>query len=340
MGILLLLTLTILAVSGLATAVLELRMAGNTQYQERAFQAAEYAIEQALASPDLGTTYTLLESQGRAGLRQPARGSRITTRYVRIPDVLRRSARRHAAARRRRHRHRARGVPLRHRGDRQLGARRQRHARAGLLPASARPGRRTACARATVLPAPATARASRATIRGAPTGCRSGRSDRHEPRPGVRSSRSWPGGLRREASGVTAIELVIVSCDRRAAGRPVRARLSRPRAARQSRQRRAPRCSASPRPRRSSTCSATSTRARSTQPQPTACSPGNLRFPAASERGYYTLAVTSADANGWTATATAVSTLPQYRDTRCRTFQLDQHRRENGPELGQLGERL
>ncbi len=58
MGILLLLTLTILAISGLVTAVLELRMAGNTQYQERAFQAAEYAIEQALGSPDLGTAYT------------------------------------------------------------------------------------------------------------------------------------------------------------------------------------------------------------------------------------------------------------------------------------------
>ena len=54
----------------------------------------------------------------------------------------------------------------------------------------------------------------------------------------------------------------------------------------------------------------------------TTCSPGNLRFPATSERGYYTVAVTAADANGWTATATAVSTLPQYRDTRCRTFQL------------------
>jgi type IV pilus assembly protein PilE len=54
----------------------------------------------------------------------------------------------------------------------------------------------------------------------------------------------------------------------------------------------------------------------------TACSPGNLRFPAASERGYYTVAVTSADAGGWTATATAVSTRPQYGDTRCRIFQL------------------
>jgi type IV pilus assembly protein PilX len=56
-GILLLLTLTILAVSGLETAVLEMRMAGNTQYQQRAFEAAEYAIEQALGSADLGTDY-------------------------------------------------------------------------------------------------------------------------------------------------------------------------------------------------------------------------------------------------------------------------------------------
>ena len=54
----------------------------------------------------------------------------------------------------------------------------------------------------------------------------------------------------------------------------------------------------------------------------TACSPASLRFPAASERGYYTVAVTSADASGWSATATAVAVLPQCRDTRCRTFQL------------------
>jgi type IV pilus assembly protein PilE len=54
----------------------------------------------------------------------------------------------------------------------------------------------------------------------------------------------------------------------------------------------------------------------------TSCSPGTLRFPASSERGYYTIVVTAADANGWTATATAAAALPQYRDTRCRTFQL------------------
>ena len=40
-GLLLLLVLTILAISGMTTATLELQMAGNRQYQERAFQAAE-----------------------------------------------------------------------------------------------------------------------------------------------------------------------------------------------------------------------------------------------------------------------------------------------------------
>ena len=36
-GLLLLLVLTILAISGMTTATLELQMAGNEQYQERAF---------------------------------------------------------------------------------------------------------------------------------------------------------------------------------------------------------------------------------------------------------------------------------------------------------------
>ncbi|HET8692290.1 MAG TPA: PilX N-terminal domain-containing pilus assembly protein, partial [Steroidobacteraceae bacterium] len=44
-GLVLLLVLTILAVSGVFTSTMELRMVGNTQNQERAFQAAEVAIE-------------------------------------------------------------------------------------------------------------------------------------------------------------------------------------------------------------------------------------------------------------------------------------------------------
>ncbi len=47
-GLLLLLVLTLLAISGMTTAALELQMAGNEQYQERAFQAADVAIERAI----------------------------------------------------------------------------------------------------------------------------------------------------------------------------------------------------------------------------------------------------------------------------------------------------
>ena len=39
-----------LAISGMTTASLELQMAGNEQYQERAFQAADAGIEQAMAT--------------------------------------------------------------------------------------------------------------------------------------------------------------------------------------------------------------------------------------------------------------------------------------------------
>jgi hypothetical protein len=47
-GMILLLVLTLLAVSGMNTASTELVMAGNEQYQENAFQAAEMGIEQAM----------------------------------------------------------------------------------------------------------------------------------------------------------------------------------------------------------------------------------------------------------------------------------------------------
>jgi type IV pilus assembly protein PilE len=53
----------------------------------------------------------------------------------------------------------------------------------------------------------------------------------------------------------------------------------------------------------------------------TDCVTSNLQLSAASERGYYTLAITSADAEGWTATATP-SGLPQSKDSRCQEFQL------------------
>ena len=55
-GLVLLLVLTILAVSGVVTSTMELRMARNMQTQERAFQAAEVAIEDALSNPVLSTS--------------------------------------------------------------------------------------------------------------------------------------------------------------------------------------------------------------------------------------------------------------------------------------------
>ena len=58
-GMLLLLVVSTLGLSAMALAALELQMSANFQHQERAFRAAEYAIEQAIRSPDLGTSYTL-----------------------------------------------------------------------------------------------------------------------------------------------------------------------------------------------------------------------------------------------------------------------------------------
>ena len=55
-GLILLVVLTILAVSGVFTSNMELRMVRNTPSQERAFQAAEVAVEDALANPVLSTS--------------------------------------------------------------------------------------------------------------------------------------------------------------------------------------------------------------------------------------------------------------------------------------------
>jgi len=55
----------------------------------------------------------------------------------------------------------------------------------------------------------------------------------------------------------------------------------------------------------------------------TDCSTSNLRFPASSERGLYTLTVTAADASSWSATATVASGTPQAADRRCYALALD-----------------
>src|SRR5690606_37277184 len=58
-GLILLMVLTVLAISGMNTSTLELQMAGNTQFSENAFQAAETGIEVALAAGVTDTSKTV-----------------------------------------------------------------------------------------------------------------------------------------------------------------------------------------------------------------------------------------------------------------------------------------
>jgi len=55
-GLILLLVITILAVSGVVTSTLQLRMVSNQQQQENSFQAADSAIEIAMANEPYSTT--------------------------------------------------------------------------------------------------------------------------------------------------------------------------------------------------------------------------------------------------------------------------------------------
>jgi type IV pilus assembly protein PilX len=57
-GLILLLVLTVLGVSGMGTARMEVRMAGNTQFRQDAFQLAESGIDLAIASGTYDTTST------------------------------------------------------------------------------------------------------------------------------------------------------------------------------------------------------------------------------------------------------------------------------------------
>jgi type IV pilus assembly protein PilX len=70
-GLLLLLVLTLLAISGMTTATLELQMAGNEQYKERAFQAADAAIEHAMQGGVYNTNVTIGTYDPPASPSQP-----------------------------------------------------------------------------------------------------------------------------------------------------------------------------------------------------------------------------------------------------------------------------
>jgi type IV pilus assembly protein PilX len=75
-GLILLLVLTLLAISGMTTASLELLMAGNAQYRERAVQAADAGIEQALAAGIYDTNVPVGAYDNVAAVRPvPTRGT-------------------------------------------------------------------------------------------------------------------------------------------------------------------------------------------------------------------------------------------------------------------------
>ena len=58
-GLVLLMILTLLAISGMNTSTLELQMAGNFQFSQNAFQAAEIGIQRAMASGKYATNTSI-----------------------------------------------------------------------------------------------------------------------------------------------------------------------------------------------------------------------------------------------------------------------------------------
>ncbi|HEX6992706.1 MAG TPA: pilus assembly PilX N-terminal domain-containing protein [Gammaproteobacteria bacterium] len=65
-GLVLLLVLTVLGVSGMNMATLEVTMSSNTQFQQDAFQAAETGIDVPIAQRNF-TTFAATTSSGSAG---------------------------------------------------------------------------------------------------------------------------------------------------------------------------------------------------------------------------------------------------------------------------------
>ncbi len=76
-GLVLLLVLTVIGVSGMRTATMEITMASNTQFEEDAFQAAEDAIDLAIGTRD----YTTDTVRTIAPLNNPDYDRWATTTY-------------------------------------------------------------------------------------------------------------------------------------------------------------------------------------------------------------------------------------------------------------------
>jgi len=83
-GMLLLLVLTVLAISGMNTASLELAMAGNAQYHQNAFQASETGIEQAFRTATLNPSAAAQRMPAGAGTSTPIPNTGGNDKYVAV----------------------------------------------------------------------------------------------------------------------------------------------------------------------------------------------------------------------------------------------------------------
>lgn len=87
-GLVLLAVLTMLGVAGMKTSIMELTMAGNKQFSEDAFQAAETGIDRALQAGAFNTLTATVEPQA---LVQPTHNSTVESstefqRRTRVPE--------------------------------------------------------------------------------------------------------------------------------------------------------------------------------------------------------------------------------------------------------------
>lgn len=87
-GLVLLTVLTMLGVAGMKTSIMELTMAGNKQFSEDAFQAAETGIDRALQAGVFNTGMATLVPKA---LVQPAHNSTVESRTefqrrTRVPE--------------------------------------------------------------------------------------------------------------------------------------------------------------------------------------------------------------------------------------------------------------
>ena len=136
-GLVLLMILTLLAISGMNTSTLELQMAGNFQFSQNAFQAAEIGLQRAMSANKFATNVAISTPKTLiTGLCDRHAGHVRKQDHVRLREERRNRAAAAAGRPRVQHRreHGLLRLPLRSREHRALAARCTGHEHPGLLP--------------------------------------------------------------------------------------------------------------------------------------------------------------------------------------------------------------